>query len=220
MRSASHGRSEHEQRDILLEPAGVALASRLVLFAEPIAMLPSARDVMANTPLEIERTYLLTAMPSVPGEAEVWRIEQGYLGDDPVDGGAPDGVKEGRVRRITHPNGEVACYFTIKRGEGLVRTEEERAISEEEFGRLWPRTTGRRLTKTRYRVRHEGFTWEIDRFDDVNLVLAEVELPDAEAVPPVPAWLAPLIARDVTEEPAFRNYRLALAIGRGEPIPR
>lgn len=169
---------------------------------------------MTDTPLEIERTYLLSAMPTLPDDAEVWRIEQGYLA------GGANGMNEGRLRRITRPDGGVQCFFTLKRGEGLVRTEEERVISEAAFEERWPQTAGQRLRKTRHRVQHEGFTWEVDRFDDVDLVLAEVELPDAAAVAPVPPWLGPFIVREVTEEPAFRNYRLALAIGRGEPIPR
>lgn len=175
---------------------------------------------MAGTPLEIERTYLLSAMPTLPSGAEVWRIEQGYLAGGGMDDESNnDETSEGRLRRITRPDGGVQCFFTLKRGEGLVRTEEEREVTEAEFEDRWPRTKGRRLTKTRYRIRHAGLTWEIDRFDDVDLALAEVELPDAEATAPMPDWLRPFIVREVTEEPAFRNYRLALAIGRGEPVP-
>ena len=51
--------------------------------------------------------------------------------------------------------------------------------------------------------------WEIDEFLDHPLVLAEVELPSETYDVQVPAWLEPHIEREVTEEPAFRNYHLA-----------
>lgn len=163
-----------------------------------------------TAPLEIERVFLLSRMPDLPPGAEVVRIEQGYLPDDAA--GGPD-VPEGRVRRTRRANGEVRCFHTIKRGMGLVRTEEERALSEAEFERLWPSTAGRRLTKTRHKVREGDLTWEVDRFEGIDLVLAEVELPDAAHEAPLPAWLAPHVVREVTEEPGYRNFEIAKRLG-------
>lgn len=172
---------------------------------------------MAHEPIEIERTYLLSGMPQLPGQVERWRIEQGYL---PGNSAAQSGGLEGRLRRITHEDGRVECFHTIKRGEGLVRSEVERKISEGEFEEAWPSTGKCHLTKVRYRVQEAGLTWEIDQFDELDLVLAEVELPSVKAVVDPPTWLAGCILREVTNEPAYRNYRLALAISRGEPLPR
>jgi hypothetical protein len=56
-------------------------------------------------------------------------------------------------------------------------------------------------------------TWEIDRFDGLPVVLAECELPSVDAPLEIPAWLAPWIEREVTEEPAFRNFELARRAG-------
>jgi adenylate cyclase len=155
-----------------------------------------------SPPLEIERTYLLSGMPPIPPGAEIWMIAQGYL----VPGAAE---VEGRIRRIVRPDGRTSFFHTIKSGTGLVRTEEEREIAREAFDRLWPSTAGRRLSKTRHRVESGGFTWEIDQFHGIELVLAEVELPDADAEAPIPDWLAPHVVRDVTEEPQYRNYEIA-----------
>jgi CYTH domain-containing protein len=98
---------------------------------------------------------------------------------------------------------------------GLVRSEVERVISEEEFARHWPRTAGRRLTKTRYRLSVGALVWEIDTFDEPNLVLAEVELPSPDAAAPLPEWLAPRVLREVTDDPAYRNYEIAVRMGKG-----
>jgi CYTH domain-containing protein len=130
-------------------------------------------------------------------------MEQGYMPDDP-----------GRLRRTVGPDGSTACTFTVKSGAGLARREDERTIPEREFVKLWPRTAGRRLAKTRHRVEEGGLVWEIDDYDGVNLVLAEVELPSATMRVTVPAWLRPHIVREVTDEPAYQNYEIALRLAR------
>ncbi len=158
--------------------------------------------------IEIERTYLLSALPSIPHGSSVWRLEQGYLPDSPA-AASGGGIAEGRVRRSVGPDGSVVCTHTIKSGAGLVRQETEQTITEQEFERVWPRTAGRRLRKNRYLVRDGSLTWEIDEYDDLDLVLADVELPSADTSITIPPWLAPCIVREVTEEPEYRNYELA-----------
>ncbi len=160
--------------------------------------------------LEIERTFLLDSMPSLPAGARVLRIEQGYLPERP--GRRRDPLAEGRLRRTVHPDGAVVCTHTLKHGKGLVRREVERTIPADEFERRWPRTAGRRLTKTRHCVPEGDLLWEIDRYDGLDLVLADVELPTPETRVTLPAWLAPHVIRDVTDEPEYRNYRIALRI--------
>ncbi|MHC4219069.1 MAG: CYTH domain-containing protein [Planctomycetota bacterium] len=155
-----------------------------------------------STPLEIERKYLLERLPELPDRAEAFHMEQGYLPDDP-----------GRLRRTVGPDGAVVHTLTVKTGRGLVRREDERTISERQFQEQWPRTAGRRLAKTRYRIDEGGLVWEIDQYDGLELVLAEVELPTAETRVEVPEWLRPHIVREVTEEPQYQNYEIALRIG-------
>lgn len=156
---------------------------------------------------EVERVWLLDGMPEVPASHELWRIEQGYLVSEP--GVDPSKAVEGRLRRTTLPDGSCEFTHTLKRGMGLVREERERSITSEEFEALWPRTEGRRLRKDRFRVHEGGMVWEIDRFLDFDLRLAEVELPDPGTPVEPPDWLQPRILREVTEEPAFRNYEIA-----------
>jgi len=150
---------------------------------------------------EIERVWLLSACPQIPHGAERWQIEQGYL--DAASG------SEGRVRAITHPDGRREFVHTVKSGEGLVREESERAITPEEFDRLWPATVGRRIRKVRHRVREGAFVWEVDEFLDWPLAMAEVELPDAATEVTPPAWLRAVMGREVTNDPRYRNSALA-----------
>jgi CYTH domain-containing protein len=153
--------------------------------------------------VEIERVFLLRGMPDAMPAGVALRIEQGYL---PAGGGL-----EGRLRRVTWPDG------TVEHGVGLVREEVERAVPADEFDREWPRTAGRRLSKVRTKVRAGDRTWEVDRFESLPVVLAECELPSADATLEIPPWLAPWIEREVTEEPAFRNYELARRAGLADP---
>jgi adenylate cyclase len=165
------------------------------------------------THLEIERKFLLNRLPKIPADSETWRIEQGYLDSAPP---APDqaaaSLATGRLRRTIKPNGSIACTHTIKRGVGLVRSEIERVIPLEVFEQHWPRTVGRRLTKTRHRVRENALTWEIDAFEDINLILAEVELPTASSPATPPSWLKPHIIEEVTEDPSYTNAAIAARI--------
>ncbi|HEU0298624.1 MAG TPA: hypothetical protein VFR37_04200, partial [Longimicrobium sp.] len=100
-------------------------------------------------------------------------------------------------------------YRTVKLGTGITRTEVEEEADEAVFRRLWPLTAGRRIRKLRFRVREGALTWEIDRFRGRRLVLAEVELPSADADAPVPAWLQAHVVRDVTGEDEYVNVNLA-----------
>jgi adenylate cyclase len=154
--------------------------------------------------LEIERVYLLSGPPPAMPAGEVWRIEQGYLQPDAA---AP--LSEGRLRRTVHADGRVQHFHTIKRGVGRVREEVETEITREAFEAAWPRTQGRRLSKRRTRVPHGDLVWEVDEFDAPRVVLAECELPHADAAVQPPDWLASVLVREVTDEPEYRNFELA-----------
>ncbi len=162
--------------------------------------------------LEIERTYLLDRLPDLPPDAMVYRLEQGYL-PDPTATDA-EGQLEGRLRRTIKHDGSVIYTHTIKRGTGLVRQETERTISQQEFDQLWPRTAGRRLSKARYFITVGEHVWTVDDFDDMDVVMAEIELPTPETKVTLPDWLAAVLVREVTEEPEYRSYRLAVRAGK------
>ncbi|MEE8459108.1 MAG: hypothetical protein V3S08_04510 [Phycisphaerales bacterium] len=149
--------------------------------------------------LEIERKYLLQSLPQFPATAQSYRMDQGYFADEP-----------GRVRRTRAPDGTMTYTHTVKKGIGLVREEIERELSADEFESLWHRTTGRRLTKTRTKVPEGNLVWEIDDYDALDLVVAEVELPTPETRVTIPGWLAPHVVREVTEDPAYQNWAIAI----------
>ncbi|AKF11471.1 CHAD domain-containing protein [Sandaracinus amylolyticus] len=150
-------------------------------------------------PREIERKYLLSAVPDHARAFPCTQLDQGYV---------PGTELHERLRR-TKKDGEEHFFRTVKLGRGLSRVEVEEETTREIFAKMWPLTKGKRVRKRRFAVPEGERTWEIDEFLDRDLVLAEIELPDERTEVTLPAWLAPHVVREVTDEPEFVNLRLA-----------
>jgi CYTH domain-containing protein len=154
--------------------------------------------------VEIERKFLVDALPEGLDDARADRIEQGYLAVH------ADGV-EVRVRRRAGRS-----TLTVKSAPGEVRVEEELPIDDRRFEALWQLSAGRRISKTRHLVPlGSGLTAELDVYhEDLDgLLTAEVEFPSraASAAFVPPAWLG----RELTGDPRYANQSLAL---RGSPV--
>jgi CYTH domain-containing protein len=150
---------------------------------------------------EIERKYLLSGRPSGVDGARSVEVDQGYLPGDRINE---------RVRRMRDADGAVTYFRTIKAGAGLERLEVEEETTQAFFETVWPLTRGARVHKRRHYVPGDGVTWEIDEFlDRGGLWLAEVELDHVERQVVVPDWLAGVVVREVTHEPAYTNHALA-----------
>jgi CHAD domain-containing protein/CYTH domain-containing protein len=175
------------------------LGGRSVEFFARVRDLAAGLTARAIAIREIERKFLLTAVPPEAASVEPIEIEQGWLpGERLVE----------RLRRLRW-NGSEAWFRTVKSGAGLERLELEEATTPDVFERLWPLTEGRRLRKRRYRVAAGTLLWEIDEFLGRDLVLAEIELPAANAPVELPEWLHPYLVREVTGEPEYENRTLA-----------
>ncbi len=200
--ATEHLRAEaHRQRDLLYAKtqADWLEGHAEALFAQARSVTATLRT-HATPPVEIERKFVLRGMPRLRGRSvEVKRIEQGYL---------PGSIITERIRSV-HDGAGRRYFRTIKTGKGIVRGELEEETTEELFRRLWPLTKGRRLRKRRYTVEDGALTWEIDRFDHIGLVMAEIELPAADTPVIPPEWLKRYLEREVTGDPEFLNVNLA-----------
>lgn len=149
---------------------------------------------------EIERKFLLSALPRTPEPTEVLEIDQGYL----------PGVRlVERLRRQRDRGGHTRYYRTVKVGIGVERMELEEETDARTFEHLWLLTEGRRLRKRRYVIPDAGRYWEVDEFLDRDLVLAELEIPNAATQIEIPDWLAPVLIREITSERQYTNRSLA-----------
>lgn len=152
-------------------------------------------------PLEIERKYLLGAMPDLSGLSvgHVWEIEQGYI---------PGASITERIRRAVSGS-LVKCTRTVKLGSGVRRIEFEDEIEHGLFEKLWGATIGRRVTKERFVVSTHDGVWELDKFTDRNLVLLEIELSSEHEEVHMPEAFKAVLVREVTEDKKFTNWALS-----------
>jgi adenylate cyclase len=143
---------------------------------------------------EIERKYLVAGTSWKAG-ATGTLTRQGYLST----------VKE-RTVRVRIAGGE--AFLTIKgANRGVTRTEFDYPIPADDAAAMLEMLCERPLIeKIRWLVPFEGFTWEVDEFLGANagLVVAEVELPIAEAKPTLPPW----VREEVSLDPRYLNSNL------------
>jgi CYTH domain-containing protein len=144
--------------------------------------------------MEIERKFLVKALPERLETFSRHRIEQAYLCTDPVL----------RIRRKDE------TYILTYKGPGfLVREEHEFPLKEESYEQLLKKAEGNVISKWRYRIPYEAYVIELDVFDPpfAPLILAEVEFSTEEEAtlfePPV--WFG----EDVTYNPSYTNAAIS-----------
>lgn len=124
------------------------------------------------------------------------RLCQGYL--------ISDEVRSVRVRIADNE-----AHLNIKSGTlGISRSEYDYPIPLQDAQEILQNLCRKPLLeKTRHFVRHGNHIWEIDVFegDNAGLVLAEVELKQANEPFELPAW----VGEDVSHDPRYYSSRLA-----------
>lgn len=134
------------------------------------------------------------------------RYRQGYL--------STDKERTVRVRTIAQvrsaqgEGGEQHGYLTIKgKSVGASRAEYEYEIPMQDAEEMLDTLCQRPLIeKIRYKVDQGGVTWEVDEFfgENAGLIIAEVELEDADQSFTKPAW----VGQEVTDDPRYFNANL------------
>jgi adenylate cyclase len=145
---------------------------------------------------EIERKFLVRN-DGWRSKAETRSIlRQGYIAS-----------MDDRSVRVRIVDGKRA-KLTIKIGRSTVtRDEFEYDIPVPDAEELMQSAIGLTIEKTRYRVPHGGFIWEVDVFSGAHcgLVIAEVEMKSEKDDPSRPSWLG----REVTGDFRYSNQALA-----------
>ncbi|MDX9882199.1 MAG: CYTH domain-containing protein [Prolixibacteraceae bacterium] len=145
-------------------------------------------------PLEIERKFLVIKEKMAIHVSGMY-LCQAYLTDDP-----------GRTVRIRIA-GEQA-FLTIKGPvNSISRSEFEYPVPVSEAREIMKLAIFPPVEKTRYKIRHEDFWWELDIFHGSNegLLLAELELDSEDQEITLPPW----IGREVSGDPRYFNSYLA-----------
>ena len=148
--------------------------------------------------IEIEKKFLINNIPFNITLFPHVKIMQGYISV------SPDGT-EVRLRKRDRK-----FFLTVKSAGGISRKEVEIKISEEQFGRLWLFTEGRRIFKTRYNIKYDNYLIEVDCYEDdlKGFMAAEVEFKNEEDMAGFrpPEWFG----KDISEDDRYKNKNLAL----------
>ncbi|MDO9415259.1 CYTH domain-containing protein [Pararhizobium sp.] len=145
---------------------------------------------------EIERKFLVASDGWRAAADDGATLRQAYIA-----------AMEDRSVRVRIKN-DNSARMTVKIGRNaLVRDEFEYDIPLPDAEELCALAIGIVIRKTRYRVSHEGFVWEVDVYDGAysGLVVAEVEMRSADDDPSLPDWLGV----EVTGDHRYSNQSLA-----------
>jgi len=152
--------------------------------------------------IEIERKFTVVGEGWRSDVEKSVRMAQGYINDIAAMNA---GTQKASVR-VRIAGGE--AFLNIKSRElGHTRQEFDYPIPVADAEALLKLCVGGLIEKTRHYIRHAGFLWELDVFEGENagLIVAELEMPDADHTFPRPDWLGD----DVTEDPAYKNSALS-----------
>lgn len=161
---------------------------------------------------EVERKFLLKNLPDVKYDRNLL-IHQYYLPDD--------GEWTERVRKITEDN-ESRYLKTRKLRVGKLTNEEiEIEISREEYEETKTNAISK-IIKTRHIIRYGEYTWEIDKFNNIHLILAELEMvtnddnlkdvvSELNSID-IPRFIKSNLVMEVTDIPEMSNKSLSIPI--------
>jgi len=175
--------------------------------------------------MEIEKKYLLFEDDQVfePGvlydeehDFTVEEIIQGYLDISLAKAFAKNElgvdilfpIADARLREQKNQTfdreGTSRLTLVFKSDGTLKRHKVEIPIERQQFDELWPHTEGARIEKLREIGQCNGYIVKVNNYQDRALLVAEVEFTSEEE-----AEAFPVIGKDVTEDPKYKNRNLA-----------
>lgn len=148
--------------------------------------------------LEVERRWLVK-IPQNLSDFRYSEIEQAYL--------APESGFQGRIRRRDN---KYIYTEKARTGKNLVRIENEREITENEYNEYKKHTILNIVKKKRYIIPCGGLEFELDVFENTieeGYAIMEAELPDENAEAALPDFIE--VVREVTEDGYYTNRNFA-----------
>lgn len=158
--------------------------------------------------LEIERKFLLKAMPDIP-VTEVVKIDQYYFKNK-------DGVWERARSWDSNVNGKKYIHTIKKSVSKGVNLEDEKYLTEEEFKKFVKKcksgsVESRFISKERWIYPVDGgLYWEVDMFNSGHhLIVAEIEIPTKNYKITIPDFITEKLLLEVTGLKQFSNKNLS-----------
>jgi len=141
---------------------------------------------------EIERKFLVRGELPIADVAGSLQL-QGYLA-----------INERGTVRMRIEKGR-AILGVKSAQKGLTRREYEYEVPMADGKEMLSELCGLVVEKTRYKLEHRGYTWDVDVFHGVNdgLIVAEVEMESEEEDVPLPDWVGDEVSHDVRYRVAY-----------------
>lgn len=150
---------------------------------------------------EIERKFLLKKVPTSVSWDFIYDIKQYYISDYRI-----------RIQTNRDTN-EIKWFYTKKTAtdDPMVYQEIEKEINYDEFWGYIHNRESKIISKTRY-VKYFGYEnlkVEVDDFNGMKLVVAEIEIPSVDYRLIIPNYIHENLLIEVTRYNEFKNKRLA-----------
>ncbi len=160
--------------------------------------------------LEIERKFLLKAMPDIK-PTEIIKIDQYYFKN-------AAGTWERARSWNSNINGKSYIHTVKKSVSKGVNLEDEKFLTEKEFQQfkshcLLSTTEARFITKERWIYPDGNLKWEVDLFkDNYHLIIAEIEIPSEDYNLVLPEFISKKSLLEVTGMKQFSNRSLSIKL--------
>lgn len=160
--------------------------------------------------LEIERKFLLKAMPSKSPD-DVFAIDQYYLKNK-------SGVWERARTYHSEISGDTFIHTIKKSVSKGVNIEDEKELTKEQFEEFKQKCLSgnfesRFISKERHVYKEGELKWEVDKFGSgYNLIVAEIEIPKKTFKITFPDYISEVLLLEVTGIKQFSNRSLSLKI--------
>lgn len=147
--------------------------------------------------LEKERKFLLKKIPTLITPNHILHITQCY--------------KDGYRYRLTRSQNAEPVYEKIKKKKLSNGINSETEITEIDFPTFYmaKNTANKEISKRRFVYEFENKVFEMDVFDDLNLIILEVEGVELDEVIRFPPEINSVIIMEVTGNEKFDNFNLA-----------
>lgn len=156
--------------------------------------------------IEIEKKFLLKSKPDKEPDEKI-KIYQWYYKNS-------HGIWE-RVRKCVSNKNNIYFIHTVKKNISRgVNLEDEKAISRDEYFDFINRCIkfqkkSRFISKERWIYKQNDLKWEIDVFQDNDLIIAEIEIPKKNYKFKTPDFIKNKILIEVTGLKQFSNKNLS-----------
>ena len=160
--------------------------------------------------LEIERKFLLKAMPSKSPD-DIFTIDQYYLKNK-------SGVWERARTYHSEISGDTYIHTIKKNVSKGINIEDEKELTKEQFEEfkdkcLSGKHEARFIQKERHVYKEGELKWEVDKFGSgYNLIVAEIEIPKKTFKITFPDYISNVLLLEVTELKQFSNRSLSMKI--------